>query len=211
MALPLSVVQELGREAYGLFIKYRAELEPRLPAGLGDGLKVDLDEFDGIRAEASSAVGTMKSATRKQNEVLEEANALLRAARGAISTSGTTKSEQGAFGIATKLVAAKVNSVVAALDSFAKGAAELPDVARRASLLSTDIAALKALREELVAVDQKQEAARSARKEPTRVRVERQRRIEVAIRAIQNAGQLHFVRQPAVAALFQALSRSKKR
>ncbi|MGV3625927.1 MAG: hypothetical protein ACO1OB_34275 [Archangium sp.] len=210
-----AVVQSVGREALALASTYRAELEPRLPAGLLDGLKADLDAFDGKRADASNALGTLMTATREQNAVAEEARELLSAARTALLRSRAGAPQRAAFGLKLTVTEKKVSSVVAALDAFADGAAKYPDAARAAGVLPSDVESMKELRAALVAVDQAQETSKSKRKDPVEKRIAAQQRIESAIDSVINAGRMAFVERPDVAGRFKALtpaqpSRSKK-
>ncbi len=191
--------------------EFKAQLEPRLGAGVLDGLRCYLEEFDGKRAEASNALGTLKLATREQEEAVAHAIALLSVGRRALVRAGANVTQRQAFGITKKYDAKVVGSVVAALDSFLVGAGKYPELTRAAGMLSSDLDEMKALRDGLIAADQSQEAKKSARKEPVLQRNAAQKRIERAIDDIVNAGLLAFVKDPATSRRFAELVPSARR
>lgn len=185
-------------------------IEPRLTAGLIDGLEVDLTKFDDKRAAAGNALSTLKLATRQQDEAAALAVEFLSVARQSLVRAGASATQREAFGTTRKYNVNKVNSVVAALDAFVVGAEKFTDFMRTAGLLPSDVEAAKALRNALVSVDQKQEAQKSTRKAPTAQRNDAQKRIEAAIDAIINAGRLAFMNEPEIAARFRGLIPSSK-
>jgi len=203
-----SVLQSVGREALSLAEEFKSQLEPRLGAGVLDGLKCDLDAFDGKRSDASNALGTLKLATRQQEEAIAHAIAFLSAARQAVVRAGASVAQRTAFGTTKKYKANNVSSVVGALDAFLVGAEKFTDFVRAAGVLPSDLDTAKALRTALIGADQSQEAQKSKRKEPTLQRNAAQLRIESAITAIINAGRLAFLTKPDVAARFKALAPS---
>jgi hypothetical protein len=200
-----SELQSMGREALSLAKEFRSVIESRLPAGLIEGLEVDLTKFDDKRAAASNALGTLKLATRQQDEAVAMAVEFLSAARQAVIRAGASATQREAFGTTRKYNVNNVSSVVAALDAFAVGAETYTDFTRAAGVLPADLEAAKSLRAALVSADQSQEAQKSKRKEPTAQRNDAQKRIEAAIDAIINAGRLAFMTKPATAARFHAL------
>jgi len=206
-----SVLQSVGREALSLAEEFKSQLEPRLGAGVLDGLKCDLDAFDGKRSDASNAVGMLKLATREQEEAVAHAVALLSAARRAVVRAGANVAQRQAFGTTKKYDPSKVSSIVAALDTLISGAAKYPELTRSAGVLSADLDSARALRDGLIAADQSQEAMKSTRKEPTLQRNSAQKRIEAAVDAIVNAGRLAFTTQPATSARFASLVPSARR
>src|SRR6478735_3607400 len=99
---PSAVLQAVGREALALAEEFKSQLEPRLGAGVREGLKSDLEKWDGKRAEASNAPGTLKLATRQQEEAEANAIAFLSAARQAVVRAGATAAQRTAFGTTKK-------------------------------------------------------------------------------------------------------------
>jgi hypothetical protein len=153
----------------------------------------------------------LKLATRQQDEAMAHAVAFLSVARRAVVRAKASVTQRQAFGTTKKYEAAVVSSVVAALDVFLSGADKYTDFVRAAGVLPADLDAAKSLRASLIAVDQSQEAKRSSRKEPTLQRNAAQKRIESAIDAIINAGQLAFMKEPQTSGRFASLVPSARR
>ena len=84
-----SVVESLSAEADALFEQFKAQLQPRVAAGLLDGLRADTAEFLGKRVEAGNALNSLKNATKEQNAAIAHALAVLRPARAAVHATGT--------------------------------------------------------------------------------------------------------------------------
>lgn len=200
-----SDVSRVARGALALALEQRAALEPRLAAGLLDGLTADLDAFDGKRAAATLASESLREATRSQDAAAKAAHAFLMAARGAVARNGASAAQRVAFGLKVPVKLEKVPSLVAGLDAFVGAAGRFPDVARDCGLLSADVDQARALRTALATADADQEAKKQTRKTPTAERAALQQRIEHAVDAIVSAGAVAFVLQPDVAARFRAL------
>lgn len=194
-----------GRAALALARQHQAAISDRLPAGVIDGLAVDLDAFEGKRSAASRSGEVLRTATREQDAAAAKGHAFAVAARAALTRSGANAAERAAFGLKLKLKADKVASVVACLDALLDGATRFPDAARAAGLLSTDFDRARSLRASLTSADAVQETAKSTRKNPVSERKGAQVRIENAIDGIINAGTLAFIDQPDIATQFQKL------
>ncbi len=201
----LSDLPRVGRAALALAQENKAAIEPRLEAGLLDGLAADLDALDGKRAAVPLAREGLREATRNQDGAAQSALEFLSAARGAVSRSGAAAAQRAAFGLKLKLNPGKVSSVVSALEAFIDGAARYPDAARGAGLLTADVDQARALRGALVTADALQEAKKETRKSPTAERLLLQKRVEKSIDSIINAGRLAFITQPAISARFKTL------
>lgn len=199
-----SVVEAVSGEAQALFEEFKAQLEPRLAAGLIDGLRADTAEFLGKRVEAGNALDTLKTATKEQNAAIAEALRLLRPARASVNAR-TEKNKSAAFGVSKAINADKVTSVLGALEAFLQGAAKYPEVVRGAGLLTAELDTLRGLAASLASADQAQEKQKHARKIPTANRNAVQARIESAVAAISHAGQIAFAAKPDTAARFADL------
>lgn len=199
-----SVVESVSGEAQSLFAEFKAQLEPRLAAGLIDGLSADTAEFLGKRVEAGNALNTLKTATKEQNAAIAHALAVLRPARASVNAT-TAKEKSGAFGVSKAINADKVTSVLEAVEGFLHGAAKYPEVVRGAGLLTADLEGLRAVATSLATADRAQEKQKQARKAPTLNRNALQARIEGAIAAISRAGQIAFVGKPDTAERFKGL------
>ena len=204
-----SVVESLSAEADALFEQFKAQLQPRVAAGLIDGLRADTAEFLGKRVEAGNALNSLKNATKEQNAAIAHALAVLRPARAAVHASDAEPQQKAWFGISKAINADKVSSVLEAIAGFLQGAAKYPDVARQAGLLSGDLDALRMLATSLASADQAQERQKSARKIPVENRKALQARIERAIAGISHAGQIAFANKPDIAAKFAGLIPSR--
>lgn len=198
-------VSRVGRGALELANKHKASIEPRLSAGLLDGLKADLDTFDGKQSAATVARESLREATRGQDSAADTANARLALARGAIVRANLGPQARAAFGLSLRPNPGKISSVLAALDAFDAGATRHPDLVRSAGLLTADLEKLRQLRATLAASDATQEATKLNRKLPVIDRKQAQVRIERAVDAIINGGVLAFADDPAAVALFRAL------
>lgn len=199
------VVQTVGRAAWELATKYRAELEPRLAAGVLDGFTADLEAFEHKRDDASNALGTLMAATRTQSAVAAEAVELLTTAREALRRGRTPAKYTLEFGLKSRPNPTVVSSVRSALSAFTTAAARYPEVVRAVGILPSDLETMVELRNALIDVDAKQEAAKATRKTPVAERTALQVRIESAVDAIISAGRLAFVKRPDVADAFKAL------
>lgn len=202
---PTSDLSRIGRGALALALEQRVALEPRLPAGLLDGLAADLDAFDGKRTAAVIASEALRAATRTQNAAARTALDFLSATRGAVARNGASAAERAAFGLSLRPNANKIATVVAGLDAFVDGATRFPDVARDCGLLPADLDQARALRTALSTADADQETRKQTRKAPTAERVALQRRIEKAVDAIAAAGAVAFLLDPGLVQRFRAL------
>ncbi len=195
----------VGRGALALVTEHRAAVEPRLEAGLVDGLAADLPVLEDKAAAAIGAPEVLRAATRTQDAAAAAAHAFLVAAREAIARSGATEAQRAEFGLRLRVKPSSVPSVVAALDKFIEGATKHPAAARAASTLPSDVDTARALRAALTSADEVQETQKVARKAPVVDRNAAQLRVERAVEAIAAAGVLAHLHDPAVAALFRAL------
>jgi len=198
-----------GQQALALAEEQRTALEPRLAAGLIDGLRADLVTLDDKRSAATRAPELLRAATRTQEQAQNEALELVGAVRGAVARIRATAAERAAFGLSLKLNAKKVASTLAALDAIAAGATKHPTVARAAGILPEDLARASTLRTALAAADGAQEQTKKTRTAPKGERVTVQLEVEAAVDAILAAGLLASVGNPALATRFRALVPTK--
>lgn len=64
----LAEAQRSGQQALALALEQRALVEPRLAAGVIDGLTADLATLDAKRSETTRAPELLRAATRNQND-----------------------------------------------------------------------------------------------------------------------------------------------
>jgi hypothetical protein len=205
----LADAQSSGQQALALALEQRTLVEPRLAAGVIDGLTADLATLDGKRSETTRAPELLRAATRTQNEVNSHALELLGAARGALARTRCTAAERAAFGLSLKLESKKIATTLAGLDALVAGAAKFPAVARAASLLPADLESAAALRSALTTADGAQEQTKKTRTAPKAERDVAQLHVEAAVDSIVAAGLLASVGNPALGARFRALIPTK--
>lgn len=198
-------VSRVGRAALELATDKKAVIEGRLPAGLLDGLKADLDTFDGKQSASTLAKESLREATRNQDLAARAANDFLSLARAAITRAVVPGNARAAFGLSLRPTISKVQSLVTALDAFIDGATRYPEVARGAGVLTGDLDRLRTLRDALSSADASQEATKLKKKLPVIDRKQAQVRIEKSVDTIINAGALGFADDAAVVGLFRAL------
>lgn len=208
---PVARLGEVGNGALEIMDEYRAELEPRLAAGLIDGLRADVAAFDGKVSAAKRAPAELRALTLDQNAAARAGHAFVVAVREAITRAGGTAGERKTFGAGLRIHARSVGDVHAGLDAILDGAAKFPELARRAGLLEADLTAARALGASLAGADAVQKRKKEGRKTPVARRTGIARRIEAAVDAIISVALVRFFARPEVAARFRALVPSRRR
>ncbi len=182
-----------GHQALELAEQHRGAIEPRVPAGLLDGLTNDLAELRGRQARVKEARSATKVATAAQNVALARAASVISAVGAAVRRDPTLNAEQRrAYGVGIKVHVRKVSSVVAAGSLIVDRATRKPDEARAIGLLDSDVEQLRQLVASLQEVDRQQEKLLANRPRTTADRNRAIARVYAAIKKIAGAGVLAF-------------------
>jgi hypothetical protein len=194
-----------GMKAYELAMTYQAVLQPRLPGGLLQGLKEDLDSLAMAGGENKTKVAGVKGYTGTQGQALEEAAAWCSAIRENLKRSHAPTDVQKAAGVGTRFTGGKVGGAIAALNAILQAYDRFPDAFREAGLLPEDMTTGKTLLAALAGAEAAQESAIGKKSLTTAARNARRKRIEAAVDRIIGIAAVAFVKDPSTAALFRAL------
>jgi len=211
MALKMKPEQvvEVGLKAKALIEKDRVKLEPRLAAGLIDGLYVDIDDLQGKApgAKASRQLKMASGATLEQT--LELAAQTGQAIRTVCRLAKLDDTIRTAVGVGKPMNAKTLKSVLAGVTMILDGYAQYSSSLREAGVLPADIALLTALRDRLLSENATQESKKISSKEATAARNAAHQRVEDALGRILAAAELAFLQDPARLAMYRALIPAK--
>ncbi|AKF08284.1 hypothetical protein [Sandaracinus amylolyticus] len=203
---------QMALAALELATEHRARIDPRLPAGLRDGLSRDIAAIGTLVPEALQTRAERGAATAEQNGAAARAKELVMAIRRTISSADELgASAQRAWGLGLEVRPTVVKSVLAAGDQIVARAAAKPDEARLAGVLESDLDALRAALATTRGADTTQESRKHGAKSATAARDAAMRRIEQSVRKISAVGQLAFVGDGELAKKFDALVPSTRR
>jgi len=188
-----------------LLKKDRPGLEPRLEAGIIDGLIADVPRLRDEAVGAVDARQAKKAATLGQNEAAAALFERVMAVRGTIKLRRLDPEVAARAGVGRAMKAQSVKSVLDGAEMVVKANELYPDQLRRAGVLPADIDAINVLRARLASADWAQETQKLTSKEKTAARNAAHRRVRDAIAAIVGAAGLHFVGDSARLALYRAL------
>lgn len=211
----MSVVSEIentrrfGEQVIELLKADRPKIEPRVGAGLIDGLVADLPYLRDVAVWVTDARQAKNAATKGQTNAAEMLFNLVMAGRAAIKFKKLDAEVGTRAGVGKSMNLRVVKSVLDGAEMMIQAYAQFPDQLRYAGILPADIDQLQALRAQLTTVDVAQEAAKLTSKEKTRLRNEAHKRVKAAIASIVGAAELAFVYKPERRALYRALVPSK--
>ena len=195
----------VGLEALELAGKYKKALEVRLPAGLLEGLKEDVDRLGAIGAEKRKGVARVKGFTGSQNEALKEAAKWCLAVRDALKKGKAPESVKKAAGVGMIFPNRGVSVAVASLNAVLETYERFPDIYRTCGVLPDDLTEGKSLLTALQSADAEQEGEKTKKKETTQGRIALRLRIEAAVDRIIGGAGMAFKDQPEVLKLFADL------
>jgi hypothetical protein len=194
-----------GLEAHRLATRDRAELEPRLGAGVIDGLAADLAALGMVVPGALQERAEKKAATQGQYGALEDLHRMISAIRTSVVNSDLPKSAQKSWAIGQPVQKRIAKSVISAGEQIAARVDAAPEEARAIGVLPADQAALKASIAAARGADDSQEAKKISAKAATRTRDETLTRISAAAKRIASVGLLAFRTSPTKLAEYEAL------
>ena len=194
-----------GLKAYGLAQEFKEQIEPRLPSGLLDGLKEDLDTINRMGDQRKAKVVELKGFTGTEKEICAQAGAWASAIREALKRAKVPADVKKAAGVGSKFHAARVEAIVASVNAIIAAYDKFPEAFRGAGVLPDDMEKGKRLLVSLSSADFVQETAKVSNTKTTTGRNALRKRVEDAVDRIRGAGMLHYHDQTATAARFAAL------
>jgi hypothetical protein len=201
-----TVDYRVGLAAYELVTKYKKNLEVRLPAGLIEGLKEDLDALGSVGAEKKKGVARVKGFTGSQSEALGRAFTWCVAVRDALKKGRAPEAVKKAAGVGMLFPNKRVSVCVAAVNAIVETYDRFPEVFRTSGVLPEDMNEGKSLLAALQGADAEQEMEKTRKKDTTKGRNALRIRIEESVDRIIGAAGIAFKDQPDVSKLFTDLT-----
>jgi len=195
----------VGLEAFELASKYRKTLEPRIPGGLLEGLKEDVDRLGSVGAERKKGVARVKGFTGSQDDALKQSFEWCLAVREALKRCKAKEEVKKAAGVGMLFPNKRVAVGIAAVNAIVETYDRFPEVFRTCGILPEDMNEGKSLLNALQSADVNQETEKTKKKETTQGRVALRMRIENAVDRILGGAGMAFKDQPAVLKLFTDL------
>jgi len=203
-----------GEQVAELLKQDKAKLQPRLEAGVIEGVLEDVRLLSNTMSTAITARVQKKAATQAQNDVAAELASRVMAVRSAVKITGQSAVVRKALGVGRVVSAKSVKSVLAGANMVVEAYAKHADAMRAAGVLPVDVETMTGLANALADADQAQEMKKVASKLSTAERAKVQKRLEGALMKIIAAAGLQFgVTDPERAAQYAALipAKPKKR
>jgi hypothetical protein len=195
-----------GLKSYELAQEFRAAVEPRLPGGLLDALKKDLDALEAPGEENQSKVARVRGFTSTQEQAAEKALLWCSTVREALKRGRAPTDVKKAAGVGMNFSRGKVEAVVASARTVQDAYARFPEAFRAVGVLPADMKNGERLASALIYADLNQETEKVKKTQTTSARNALRKRIEDAVDRIRAAGLLQYnLTQPATAARFTAL------
>lgn len=202
-----------GSKAYSLAVQYRAQVEPRLPAGMIDNLGGDLTTLGAPPAPAqpaAPAAPTPAPAAPTLSEALATAGNLVSAIHEAIVGAKAKAAIRKEYGVSSRGAPKELRAVVAAGEKIVARATANAAEALSLGVLPADVTALSAA---LAAVQAAEAAAQAGGAKATAGTAKATKAAEVrmheATARIAGAGALAFAQNAGVRAEFEGLKGKK--
>lgn len=205
-AVEADIIIKTGMKALELGRKKRRSIEPRLPAGMLDGLEADIEAFREARVAVKTKGPEIRAATGTVDAVVQRTLNLCKAIRKSVTDAGAPREVRAGWGLGTVQLRSNVSRCRAAAETIIKRVNDFPEEARSFGILDKDIDKLKALSKRLIDVDTQQDQLITTQGDVTRERNATSRRIIRAVKRISSAGALEYENKPATAAEFLALA-----
>jgi hypothetical protein len=194
-----------GVKALELANEFRKVIEPRLPAGLLDGLKEDLALISKAGGEAQAEIDKLKGYTGTQNENCKRGLDFCSSVKESLKRGKASPDCLKAAGVGTRLNPKKVSSIIGGVMAIIDAYSKFPEVFRRSGVLPSDIEKGNKILLSLNAADLVQENAKANKKRVTAERNVLRKRVESAVDVIRGVGMLQFLDNPSIAARFEEL------
>ena len=195
----------VGLKAYELAAKYKKALEPRIPSGLIEGLKEDLDKLGAMGEENPKATARVKGFTGSQKDALNAAFNWCLVIREALKRGKAPEAVKKAAGVGALFPNRRVSVGVAAVNAIVETYDRFPEEFRGCGILPDDMNVGRSLLGALQSADAGQEAEKLNKKSTTAARNALRMRVEGAVDRIIGAAGMAFIAQPDVLKLFTDL------
>ena len=199
-----------GEQLSELLKKDRPRIEPRVGAGIIDGMFADMPVLRESTLDARDARRAKKTATLGQDAAALSLFARVMAARVALKRGKLDKEVLARAGVGKSITVKVVASVLDGARAILEAYAAFPDLLRSVGVLPSDIEQIRTLAASLETVDAAQEHTKVTSKEKTATRNAALKRVKDAISIIVGAAGLQFVDDPGRLALYEAILPSKK-
>lgn len=193
---PADVTISKGLDALDFAMANRADVEPRLSAGVLDGLAADLGLIGAKIPAALQKRLAIGVATQSERVSAATTKKLLAKLRRAVTQAPPGSVDGKAFGLGMRADDRVNKTIVAAGNVFLDQAARAPEQVRAAGIIAADVARLAAGIAELSGKNDAQGVAKRSSKAATRERDATLARIEQAVRSISAAGDLAYDDDP---------------
>ena len=181
-----------GKEALKLANEYKADIEARLDAGTLDGLQSDIPQLEAMETGRPAKVTEVKGLTGSQEDIAEQGHGWVMAVRKAVKDRAEGTGLAKAVGVGLPAVSARAKTVVTAIEAVLTAAKERPSELRACGVLDKDLAKGQAILAGLSGARSTQDDGMGKKKDLTALKNEVQVRVEKAVCAISNAGNLEF-------------------
>jgi hypothetical protein len=186
--------------------KYGKELEPRLPAGITEGLKNDLSVLSGSKVARPAFIKTIGAKTKSERAWAKDGADLLSSLRRSLRVCPqSTPDVLKAAGVGSPVYPGKTASVAESLTALLDASKSYVDIFRTAGILDSDLAEARDILKNLLSADEAQQGAMDTKSEMTSQKNDAQLRIEQAVATIAAIGPIHFRKQAAKRAVFEKL------
>jgi hypothetical protein len=186
--------------------KFGKDLEPRLPAGITDGLRADLATLTGSKVVRPAFKKTAQAKTRSERAFAADGADLLSRLRYALKTCpGSTPEILKAVGVGSQVNPGKTTSVAAGLKAVIDASNAYIDVFRAAGVLESDLADAQAIMSGLLGADESQQDTEYTKKQLTEQKDAAQFRVERDVLQVASTGQIHFRKEAKKRFVFENL------
>ena len=194
-----------GLKAYELAQEFKAALEPRLPSGLLEGLKEDLDRLAAAGEESQTKVAEVKGFTGTRAQAVDQSILWCSTTREALKRAKAPVDVKKAAGVGTNFSRKSSDGAVGSIRAILEAYDRFAEIFRTAGVLPADMDEGKQLAAALTNAELAQETAKARKTQTTATRNALRKRIEAAVDRIRGAGLMQYRTQPATAARFAAL------
>ncbi|MFB3852141.1 MAG: hypothetical protein ACE14Q_09515 [Acidobacteriota bacterium] len=201
----LSQDYSIGMKAYELALKYRKNLEPRVPSGFFDGMKEDLDRLGSIGKESITTRAGVKGFSGTQEEALKQGINWCSRVREALKRGRAKEDVQKAAGVGAKFSRNSVYAVTAAMNAIFNAYDKYRQAFLDCGILPEDMDKGKTIISALETADEEQERKKAKTKETTASRNALRVRIEAAVDRLIGAANTAFMDKPDILKLFADL------
>ncbi len=195
-----------GSTTYKLALAHRADLEPRLEAGLIDHLAEDVASLRGDSRGTAVAQTEKSEATADKGAVAAAGFKLAHFIRESVKRNHPSdKALQKAFGVGARTMVEKPSTVATALNGILQAAQNHPDQFKAAGLLPADLVKVKDALTGLDAKVETQSDKKLTSKQATAAKLAVHLRVEAAVGKVLAAAGMAFIEQPEKLKLFEEL------